>query len=155
MNNMPEHFKVDVTLGLSNPKCVFRGEKYRITILSDVLLRLEYNENGKFNDYPTMFASNRSFGKPKINVEEDNLILVIRNEKFTIEYQKDKPFIGNKMFPEQYLKVMVKDSNKIWYFNHPEVRNLQSASYSLDEYDGNNQLDKGLFSLDGLFKMKE
>lgn len=128
---------------------VFKGDKYRISIISDSLIRFEYNEKGKFNDFPTMFAENRSFGKPKINVEEDNLILMIRNEKFTLEYQKDKPFIGNRVFPEQNLKVAVNGTNKVWYFNHPEVKNLKGAAYSLDDFNGEAILDKGLFSLDG------
>ncbi|MGM9877356.1 MAG: TIM-barrel domain-containing protein [Bacilli bacterium] len=149
MYDLGENFRIDIKKSKTPNSYVFRGSKYRISIISDSLIRFEYNEDGKFNDYPTMFASNRSFGKPKINVEEDNLLLVIRNEKFTIEYQKDKPFIGNRMFPEQYLKVVVKGSDKVWYFNHPEVRNFQSTAYSLDEYDGSAQLDKGLFSLDG------
>ena len=61
MSDLSNHFKVDVSIGVPNPKCVFKGKKYRITVLSDVLLRLEYNEEGIFNDYPTLFAINRKF----------------------------------------------------------------------------------------------
>ena len=54
-------FKMDISLGKTKEQYVFKGKKYRISILSDVLIRLEYNEDGVFNDYPTIFAINRRF----------------------------------------------------------------------------------------------
>ena len=149
MYDLGKNFRIDIKKSKTPSSYVFRGKKYRISIISDSLIRFEYNEKGKFNDYPTLFAQNRSFGKPKINVEEDNSILIIKNDKFILEYRKDMPFIGTSVFSEQYLKVSVKDSDKRWYFNHPEARNLKSTFYSLDDSQGKVDLDKGLFSLDG------
>ncbi len=71
MSELGEHFKVDYTKAKSKEGSVFKGEKYRITILSDVLIRLEYSKTGQFNDYPTLFAINRSFDVPKFEVKED------------------------------------------------------------------------------------
>lgn len=149
MYDLGENFRIDITKSKTPSSCVFKGQKYRISIISDSLIRFEYSEEGKFNDYPTMFAYNRSFAKPKINIEEDNSLLIIKNDKFIIEYKKEKPFIGNRMYPEQNLRVNVVDTDKIWYFGHPEVRNFGGTGYSLDNYDGSSKVDKGLFSLDG------
>lgn len=149
MYDFGTHFEVDLTKSKTPSSNVFRGKTYRISILSDVLIRFEYSETGSFNDYPTFFASNRSFGKPKITVEEDNNVLIIKNDAFILEYNKEKPFIGSRLMPDQNLKVTIAGTEKIWYFNHPEVKNFKGTAYSLDNTKGNIDFEKGLFSLDG------
>lgn len=149
MYDFGTHFEVDLTKSKTPSSNVFRGKTYRISILSDVLIRFEYSETGSFNDYPTFFASNRSFGKPKITVEEDNNVLIIKNDIFILEYNKEKPFIGSKLMPDQNLKVTIAGTEKIWYFNHPEVKNFKGTAYSLDDTKGNIDFEKGLFSSDG------
>lgn len=44
MASINEFLTIDVTKGVARPDCIFKGKTYRITILSDVLVRLEYNE---------------------------------------------------------------------------------------------------------------
>lgn len=149
MYDFGENFKIDISKSKTDSSYVFEGQKYRISILSDVLIRFEYSENGKFNDYPTFFAYNRSFSSPKISFREDNNVMIIRNDIFELQYTKEKPFIGSKFAPEQYLKVSLLGTDKMWYFNHPEVRNLKGTFYSLDSSKNEIELDKGLFSLDG------
>ena len=127
MYDLGSNFKTDIRKSKTPTALVFRGNKYRISVLSDSLIRFEYSENGSFNDYPTFFATNRSFAKPKIQVEEDNQILVIKADRFVLEYRKEKPFAGTKLSPEQNLKVSLGDE-KIWYFNHPEARNFGASA---------------------------
>ena len=148
MHDLGDHFRVDISKSKTPNTCVFRGRKYRISILSDSLIRFEYNDEGKFNDYPTLFASNRSFSEPKLHVVEDNEIIEIKNDKFTIEYHKEKPYIGSSMVPDANLRVILNEGGKTWYFNHPEARNMKGTAYSLDGVSS-APLGKGLFSLDG------
>lgn len=148
MFDLGDHFRVDITRCKTPSACVFRGSNYRISILSDSLIRFEFNPSGNFNDYPTLFAYNRSFAHPKLTVEEDNQVIQIKNEKFTIEYHKEKSFIGTSIYPEQNLRVTVNATGKAWYFNHPEARNFKATAYSLDNVSS-TALSKGLFSLDG------
>ena len=149
MSDLGEHFKVVTAMGKAKDGCVFSGRKYRITILSDVLLRLEYNEEGIFNDYPTIFATNRYFSKtPLFQVRQDEKFLNISNDYFILEYSKEKPFAASKLVPDSNLRITVKETNKQWYFNNPEVRNLKGTTSSLD-YGRGNHLNKGLYSLDG------
>lgn len=149
MYDFGNNFKIDITKAKTTSPYVFAGKKFRISILSDVLIRFEYSENGNFNDYPTFFARNRSFSSPKISFREDNDIMIIRNDIFEIQYTKEKPFMGSKFAPEQYLRVTLVGTDKMWYFNHPEVRNFKGTFYSLDASNNEVVLDKGLFSLDG------
>ena len=149
MYDFGTHFNVDLSLCKTPSTYVFKGKNYRISIISDVLIRFEYSSSGSFNDYPTFFATNRSFAKPKFTVQEDKDTLVIKNDHFILEYSKEKHFVGPKFLPDQNLKVSITGTEKTWYFNHPEVRNYMGTSYSLDNSKGSVNYEKGLFSLDG------
>ena len=150
MEEKNNQFNVDISKGLANPECVFKGNKFRITILSDVLIRFEYNEEGKFNDYPTLLAINRKFAKvPKFSVKQDDRFLNISNSYFVLEYAKEKPFTSSKLMPDANLRVSLINTDKVWYVNHPEVRNFKGTSYSLDLDKGHLKLWKGLYSTDG------
>ena len=149
MYDFGPNFYVDLTKSKTPSSYVYRGKKYRISVISNSLIRFEYSETGSFNDYPTFFAANRSFGKPRVTVEEDNEILVIKSDLFVLEYRKEKSFIGSKLLPDSNLKVTINNTEKIWYFNHPEARNLKGTTFSLDNMNNPVSLDNGLFSLDG------
>lgn len=146
---LSEEFKIDITLGKAREDCTFKGNKYRITVLSDVLLRLEYSETGKFNDYPTIFAINRSFAKkPVFTVKQDEKYINITNDYFILEYSKEKPYAASKLVPDSNLRITLKDTDKLWYFGNPEVKNLKGSAYSFDN-KSNINLSKGLYNLDG------
>ena len=49
---------------ISLDAAIIRGVNYRITILSDILVRIEYNANGKFEDRPTELVKFRKFDVP-------------------------------------------------------------------------------------------
>ena len=48
MANDGVQFKLNYQNGVANDKAIFKGTKYRITILTERLVRLEYSENGVF-----------------------------------------------------------------------------------------------------------
>ena len=53
MSELGNYFLPNMNNRITNPKAVFKGQKYRISVISDMILRLEYNEEGQFNDYLT------------------------------------------------------------------------------------------------------
>ena len=112
MYDLGKGFDTDIKISKTPSSYVFKGVRYRISVISDSLIRFEYSEQGKFNDYPTFFAKNRSFSQPKVNVEEDNEILSIKNDKFYIEYKKEKPFVGTSVFPDQNLRVSINGTDR-------------------------------------------
>ena len=65
MYNLGDQFKRKQECGKANEKCIDKGNKYRITVLSERLIRLEYSENGQFLDAPTELVWNRVFEEPK------------------------------------------------------------------------------------------
>ena len=134
---------------------IFKGNKYRITVLSEILIRLEYNEEGIFLDETTEFAKNRNFPEFKFDVKQDEKFLVIETSYFKLEYSKEKSFFGTKFVPEANLKVLLKDTDKYWYFNHVEARNFKTIGICLDNVNNILLNNKGLYSTDGFVSIDD
>ena len=77
MYDLGEYFIFDSEKALMNPESILKGGKYRITILTDSLIRFEYNESGVFNDMPTEKVLYRNFSKPEFTFREDDKYLEI------------------------------------------------------------------------------
>ena len=84
MYDLGQHFKFDLNKSTANKECVFKGDNYRITVLTERLIRLEYNENQMFEDYPTQLIWYRNFPKPDFVVKESNKILNITTKYFEL-----------------------------------------------------------------------
>lgn len=149
MASIGNQFEPNMNMAYSNRKAVFQGKTYRITVLSERLVRLEYSKDGVFLDAPTLFAKNRDFPVPIFKVEQDEKFLVITTKYFMLQYMKEKPFEGPKFAPDSYLKVRLLNSDKMWYYLHPEARNFKGDAVSLDEFKGHVKLNNGLYSTDG------
>lgn len=128
---------------------VFQGKTYRITILTDRLIRFEYNKEGFFEDGKTQLVVNRSFLKPTIQVKEDNQYLMITSKYFKLEYIKEKPIVINKKLPSGDLKVTLLNTDKMWNPGNPEVRNFMGSAVSVEELPNTISITKGLYSTDG------
>jgi alpha-glucosidase (family GH31 glycosyl hydrolase) len=148
LTSIDKHFAPDMSKAMSKKESVFKGNTYRITVLSERLLRLEYNPKGVFNDNLTLLVSNRDFSIPKFKIEEDSKYIVITTKYFMMQYSKERPFKGPFFAPDSYLKVKLNNTDKIWYITQPEARNYKSSSTSLDNYP-HIKLENGLYSTDG------
>ena len=155
MAELQEHFKMDYKKILPNANHIAKGQKYRITVLSDLLVRLEYSETGVFEDRPTELVMNRKFPVTQFERKEDEKFLTIKTSYFTLMYQKEMPFVGSKVTPDQYLRIDLNGTDKYWYFNHPEVRNFGGSAFSLDGADGKAKYGKGLYSTDGFVSLDD
>lgn len=148
MYPLGDNFKLKIN-PIANNKNIVKGDRYRITILSERLIRFEYNESGLFEDLPTEFAWNRNFPEVKFDVKQDSRFLEITTSYFKIYYTKEKTFRGSKFSPESNLKVEVLNSNSVWYYGHPEVKNYGSPFTEINKEEGKIKFAKSLYSLDG------
>ncbi len=155
MASMDEHFKIDYTHNKAKENAVFKGKKYRITVLTERLIRFEYSEEGLFYDGLTERVINRDFPVPEYKVKEDNKYLEISSKYFKLTYAKERSFVSSRVAPDANLKVILQNTDKIWYFNHPEARNFKGTNTSLDENGIKTKLEKGLFSTDGFVSIDD
>jgi len=149
MYNLGGQFVIDHKFSKSNDKAIFKGKKYRITILTERLIRFEYNENGIFEDRPTQLVLFRNFDVPNIAVRQDDKFLEVTTKYFKIEYTKEKNYDSGAIFAGNNLRVTLLNTDKFWYYRHPEIRNYAGITVSLDDFKGKINLEKGLYSVDG------
>lgn len=156
MDKLLDQFLVqDYQNARSSEELIIKGKFYRITILSEILIRLEYSKEGIFEDRPTEFAINRNFKPSKFFVKNDKEYLTITTNYFKLEYQKEKPFYGTKLQPDLNLRVTLLNADKIWFFGAPEARNFKGTAYSLDDTEGKANYQKGLYSTDGFVSIDD
>ncbi len=149
MYNLGQQFVIDYKNAKSNEKAIFKGKKYRITILTERLIRFEYNEKGIFEDRLTQLALFRNFDVPSFEAKQDEKFIEITTKYFKIEYAKEKNYDSGAVFAGNDLRVSLLNTDKFWYYRHPEVRNYLGVAVSLDSLNGKIKLDKGLYSIDG------
>lgn len=154
MASLKEHFKIDYSHSKSRDAAIFKGQRYRITVLSDILVRLEYNEEGIFEDRPTEFAWNRDFEVPLMQVKQDSQTLEISTKYFRLFYSKEANLFP-KNATEKNFNILLSNTDKIWYVNHPEARNFFGSEVCLDNASGKIPLLRGLFSTDGFVSVDD
>lgn len=152
MYPLGKQFSVDSSKSKSDSKAIIQGNKYRISVISERLVRIEYSASGQFLDRPTQLVKRRNLGLPDFSLRQDAHILEVTTKYFTLTYLKEQPFVGPKVDPMKFLKITLmsreKDRNKDWYVGHAEARNLAGNMIGVD-VGIPKPLDKGLYSLDG------
>ncbi len=152
MYPLGKQFEVDYTKAKSDDKAMLSGNNYRISIISERIVRLEFSPSGQFIDRPTQLVRNRNIGLADFSVQQDANILQITTKYFVLNYIKGQPFIGAKVDPMKNLKITLisrdKDRSKDWYYGHPEARNMKGNMVGVD-VSIPKQLERGLYSLDG------
>jgi len=149
MASLEKHFQVNKDELVSDSKVVFKGVNYRITVLSERLIRFEYSIDGTFYDGATELVHNRNFKAPKIKAEQDDKYLVITTKYFMMQYAKEKPFKGPSFAPDSNLKIKLVNTDKLWYYGHPEARNFKGSAFSIEDFGSETKLSNGLYSTDG------
>ena len=152
MYPLGKQFEIDVSKAKSDEKCTYKGKHYRITVLSERLVRLEYSPSGVFVDVPSQFAINRYFSFPEYQTKQDAKFLEITTKYFRLTYVKEAHFTGSKVDPMKNLKITLfmggRENDRDWYYGHPEVRNLGGNMIS-EDINTPKSLKRGLYSLEG------
>ena len=147
-----KQFEVDLSKAQTDEKCIFKGKKYRISVLTERLVRLEYSESGKFVDAPSQLVKNRYLGFPEFQVKQDTKFLEITTKYFHLTYVKEAPFTGSKVDPMKNLKISLttgtRDNDRDWYYGHPEVKNYGGNMMAKD-ISTSRRNNRGLYSIDG------
>ena len=149
MNTVGGYFVTNSKDATCKKENIVLGKKYRISILTDRLVRLEYSENGIFEDRPTSRVIFRNFDKVNYTTSTSETLIQITTSYLTINYVMEKSFEGSKIAPGNTLKITLNNTDRSWYYHHPEARNFGTINYSLDDYKGKLKLSKGLYSTDG------
>ena len=121
------------------------GEHYRITVLTPGLLRLEYSDDGVFEDRATQMVWHRDFQPADYRVIHTEDGIEIHTEMLQLIYNE-------KEFSANGLSIQVKGNltayHSIWRYGEP-ITDLGGTARTLDEADGAVPLDHGVASRNG------
>ena len=124
---------------------VIVGEHYRISVLTESLVRLEYSENGVFEDGQTQVVQDRDFRPVSCEITETEEVLDLHTEHLHLYFEKG-PFAPDRLFIELKGQYAVYGSR--WHYgDRPET--LKGTSRTLDEVDGAMELEDGILSKAG------
>ena len=141
---MKEIYRVKTT-PKSRAESILQGEKYRITVLTEGLLRLEYSQDGIFEDRPSQTVWNRDFETPEFMAEKSEKGLSIRTNRLHLTYSGEE-------FTRDSLRIQVFAEGctygSVWRYSDP-VKDLGGTARTLDEADGAVPLGHGVISREG------
>ncbi|MEG1495008.1 MAG: glycoside hydrolase family 31 protein [Bacilli bacterium] len=149
MYDLGKQFHIDTSKAVAKKEAIILGRTYRFTVLTERLIRLQYSPKGVFCDAPSELAIFRDFPVPLYELKQDEKFLMIKTKYFQLDYTKEKPFDAGKIVPMNNLKVTLLSTDKVWYYQHPEVRNYGGLFTAFDGNKSNQEIQKGLYSLDG------
>ena len=123
-----------------------RGKQYRITLLTECLVRLEYDEAGQFEDGATQMVLNRNFPPVPHMLSRTADGIIVRTARMEIQYNE-------KAFSPNGLEITLHGGKVAcsgdWHFGDT-LQDLHGTARTLDNVDGGNvALDHGVISMQG------
>ncbi len=124
----------------------------RFTVLTDRLIRMEWSENGRFEDNATLAIVNRDLPVPSFSTRKMGEGIQIKTKSVTLLYD------GSGKFNELNLSVTFKMNGKdvTWRPGMDDSGNLMGTIRTLDGCEGfskitkrDDEMDKGIISRDG------
>ena len=135
----------------ARPEAVVSCGNARFTVLTDRLIRMEWAEDGVFEDRASLAIVNRNLPVPQFKAIRKGSSTTIRTDKLTLEYK------GGRFAPDN-LSVSFKMNGKtvVWHPGDSDSGNLKGTTRTLDGCLGFRQLSKtekelenGILSRDG------
>lgn len=124
---------------------IIQGDTYRITVLTNSLVRLEYSAEGAFTDEATQTVLNRDFPAAEFVCRDTGNELEIRTEYLLLQYNKQE--FSSHGLSCTCLKVGedTQGSRTVWRFGDREEM-LKGTARTLDGVNGACELGDGILS---------
>lgn len=136
----------------ADPKAVVVSGKARFTILTDRMIRMEWSEDGVFEDRASLTFVNREMPVPKFSAGNRNGVLTIKTPSLTLTYREDGEFSADNLS----VKFRMKGKTVEWAPGADASGNLKGTTRTLDRCEGFSQisrdgkeLENGILSRDG------
>ncbi len=124
------------------PAAVVQGDRWRITVLTVGLVRLEWADDGVFEDRASTFALHRDLPAPEFTVTEAGEYLEVVTERFRLSYDRG-PFTPSGLSLQ--VRGAVSNYHSVWRYGEP-VGDLGGTARTLDNVDGALPLEPGVAS---------
>ena len=122
---------------------IVKGDKYRFTVLSPCLIRLEYSPDGCFEDRASQTAFYRDFPQVGFSVEVIEGVLVLQTDNLVLTYKE------NQVFAENTLCIKQKNEPAAAWRYGEDFEDLGGTTKTLDGVNGACKLERGVISRNG------
>ena len=143
---MPGRFALRESCPIARPQSVLAGDHWRITVLLDGLLRLEWSDDGGFEDRASTFAVRRDHPTPAFTVNESDEQLEIITERLHLTWDR-RPFSSAGLSVR--VRGAISAHRATWRWD-TTPRTLGGTGRTLDDADGAVPLEDGVVSRDGI-----
>ena len=146
-------------LAENNPKADEKAQvvvgNARFTVLTPQMIRMEWSEDGKFEDRATLTFVNRKLEVPEFKVKQSKSKLTITTSNVTLTYKKGDKFSAENLYAE----ILVAGKKVVWHYGDEDTQNLMGTTRTLDRYYGSqyhprsnkrrSSMEQGLLSRGG------
>lgn len=143
---MTARFGLPVSRPIADPASVLSGDHWRITVLLDGLLRLEWSEDGGFEDRASTFAVDRQHPTPEFTVKESDERLEIVTDRLHLTWDR-QPFSTAGL--SVLVRGRISNHRATWRWG-TTPQTLGGTGRTLDVADGAIPLEPGVVSRDGI-----
>ncbi|MGM9739753.1 MAG: TIM-barrel domain-containing protein [Candidatus Cryptobacteroides sp.] len=136
---------------LANPEATVTQGRARFTVLTPRLVRMEWAEDGRFEDRATLGIVNRRLEVPKFTVERQQDRIVLKTDALTLTYSGDEEFSSGNLSVAFRMRLGDRDSTVLWAPGADDSGNLLGTTRTLDGFDATKEkaLENGVISRDG------
>ncbi|MCP4361642.1 MAG: hypothetical protein GY796_26830 [Chloroflexi bacterium] len=142
MSPIPAHFQIPFRPVVDVNAVIVRGQA-QFTVLTSRLIRLEYEEHGRFQDQPSQTFWHRQQLVPDFTHGEQDGRLTIQTEHLQLSYQTGQPFTADS------LTITLLADDVTWHYGADDPHNLRGTYRTLDAVSGSAPLEPGLKSCSG------
>ena len=112
----------------------YQDSEIRFTVITDGVIRLEWQPEGRFTDEPSLVASERNYPETDYKVRTVGGKIRIETPEMTLEYKK-----GSGRFRPDNLVIKANDGFFTWRPGMKQKENLKGTFRTLDGLDGDVQ----------------
>lgn len=126
-------------------KNIISGEHFRISVLTERLIRLEYGEKRFFTDEETSAVICRNFPKIYFDISVENDILIVETDSLLLKYD-------GQVFSSNGLSIEMKETGERRHYSVVYANsdaNFLGTARTLDMTDGFASLEGGIFGAKG------
>lgn len=135
----------------AHPDAMIVGDRWRITVLADGLVRLEWSDTGAFEDRASTLAQHRDLPVPRFTVTETDTALEIITDRFHLTYDRG-PFTAAGLSLQ--VRGNLTSYHSVWRYGEP-VPDLRGTARTLDMVDGRTELEPGVVSRQGFAELDD
>ncbi|HEY8317687.1 MAG TPA: TIM-barrel domain-containing protein [Amnibacterium sp.] len=142
---MDARFRMPVS-PVAHPEAVVQGDRWRFSVLTDGLVRIEWAPDGVFEDRASTFALHRDLPVPRFEVVESDAVVEILTERLHLTYDRG-PFTPAGLTVQA--RGALTSWHSLWRYGDT-AHDLGGTARTLDMADGRIPLEPGVIARGGV-----